>query len=311
MDDSPEPVSWQSAFFAIALVARNSMTQEGGRVCQPPPYDNGLYISRQCLKRRSIRAALQDAAVRQARDANDPLSRNSKSRLQEFATHVLLPLAAVLQLVKQMGYRGLLWTNMVNFTRRELLHFNMLRPPPSTQSLNEPKLWFGVVREKGGEKGDEIDESDFIRLPWPLKVPRWAAIAATCHFGFWIWTIVQFVGFHEHFCPNDRPFELIRLFVVFALCPLLLTALGMLFGRTDRVNIGFIVATTIVAVAIYAITSRDFLRRYNMHFCDPEYESEVSTNHEGFRIYVSWGSVTVTWCIRYVIDYTLEWGRSG
>ncbi|KAG7007398.1 hypothetical protein G7Y79_00010g028990 [Physcia stellaris] len=134
-------VSWQSAFWGTALIALNSITQDiGGAAGISPELRAGLASSpwfcafdsldvvilvlSTAYRSRSIVHSLRHVAKRRMPETKN----NGKRGLATvFALRVLLPLTAVLQYVKVMGFQGLPWSQayatmfMINFLLNELL----------------------------------------------------------------------------------------------------------------------------------------------------------------------------------------------
>ena len=159
MADEEQVVSWQSAFFGIALIALNSMAREGGPAlgvhddkreamfCSPiiclldTLYILG-YLSIKLIKGCRLSEAIKSAAA--AAGEESKLSTSSEGGLQErkaplkvLVIDVAIPIAAILQLVKVMGFHGVPWTQAfamfyaTNYFLRETLR----RCPTSSAAI--------------------------------------------------------------------------------------------------------------------------------------------------------------------------------
>ena len=154
MDDKDHTVSWQSAFFGIATLALNSITQEGGRVCTAPRAVRAgllsspcfclvdmLYLLYRILRRYHSRSTTIGHAMSVIACEEHWPARVSFHELQDWqsflAVHVILPVVAILQLVKLMGFEDLPWTRacaityVVSYLLREGLYWTQ-RPHPSS-----------------------------------------------------------------------------------------------------------------------------------------------------------------------------------
>lgn len=146
--DSPTPtVSWQNAFFGIAVLALCCATQEGGRVCGTPSrlragfaispcfcLCDSLDIILQLICRLCDGVPFPRAVTTIAKKREMPVKDRSdhlKQILSFIVFDFVTPIAALLQYVKLLGFRGLPWIQVlatffiVNFTILQVIRWTV------------------------------------------------------------------------------------------------------------------------------------------------------------------------------------------
>lgn len=213
-------VSWQSAFWGIALVALNSITQEhGGRVCG---YDRRLragfltspfcslahsliVVFELCSEyynsgsfRKSIIKAANKMELFHRRDFPSSNGRRSrvyrgKGNLQWFFLHVAVPIAAILQCVKLLACRGLPWTQafavfyiLAFGTDEMLLWFGQ----PHTPSLGSDSTSEANDLSSYAHNPNDVDDAKLLRIQCRFRdCVVVAALLLQCT--SWYWILVQ------------------------------------------------------------------------------------------------------------------------
>ena len=168
-DSTSQPVTWQSVFFGIALIALNTLAQEGGDVCGwPKDLRAGLVVSpyiclcdtlsiyydlvKYAFSKKSIRYALHAVAKQRNMESSSDV-RSPRSWGLTIVSRVFLPVAAVLQVVKVLGFEGVPCTQnfavvyMISFLTIEMLRWTItFSSNEATEDIEAPS---SITRKVG------------------------------------------------------------------------------------------------------------------------------------------------------------------